>query len=58
VKGRLMLSDGRYERLRPEKGERGHRHQDHMHRLARKAEEQLEQSQRTLFTPHRAASAE
>jgi polyphosphate kinase len=58
VKGRRMLPDGSYERLRPEKGERGHGHQEQLYRGACQAEEQLEQSQRTLFTPHRAASAE
>jgi len=58
VKGRRLLPDGGYKRLRPSKDERRHRHQENLYRLAREAEKTLEQSQRTVFRPHRAAGKE
>ena len=58
VKGRKLLADGTYQRRRPGKEGRKHRHQEHLYRLAREAEKMLEQSQRTVFRPHRAAGKE
>jgi polyphosphate kinase len=57
VKGRLLRADGGYERLCPKKRGRGHRHQEHLYSLACEAEKRREQSQRTVFRPHRAAGA-
>lgn len=58
VKGRQLLADGTYHRLRPGKDGRKHRHQEHLHRLAVDAEKMLEQAQTTVFRPHRAAGKE
>jgi polyphosphate kinase len=58
VKGRKLLADGTYQRRRPGKDGRKHRHQEHLYRLACEAEKTLEQSQRTVFRPHRAAGKE
>jgi polyphosphate kinase len=58
VKGRRLLADGTYQRQRPGKDGRKHRHQEHLYRLASEAEKMLEQSQRTVFRPHRAAGKE
>ncbi len=58
VKGRKLLADGTYQRRRPGKDGRKHRHQENLYRLAREAEKTLEQSQRTVFRPHRAAGKE
>jgi polyphosphate kinase len=58
VKGRRILAGGGYERLRPAKGSRAHRHQEHLYRLAVAAESKYEQSQRTVFEPHRAGGKE
>jgi len=58
VKGRRLLPDGGYKRLRPGKDGRKHRHQEHLYRLACEAEKTIEQSQRTVFRPHRAAGKE
>lgn len=58
VKGRRLLADGTYHRRRPGKDGRKHRHQESLYRLAREAEKMLEQSQRTVFRPHRAAGKE
>jgi polyphosphate kinase len=55
VKGRLLCPEGSYERLRPEPGSPRHRHQEQLYQLAENAERQLEQSQRTVFEPYRAA---
>ncbi len=56
VKGRQILGDGGYERLKPAKGGRAHRHQETMHDLAVEEETKREKSQRTVFEPHRAAA--
>jgi polyphosphate kinase len=58
VKARRLLADGTYQRQRPGKDGRKHRHQEHLYRLASEAEKMLEQSQRTVFRPHRAAGRE
>ncbi len=58
VKGREILGDGGYQRLRPAKGRRAHRHQAFLHELAVEAESKREKSQRTVFEPHRAANKE
>jgi len=55
VKGRSLLASGGYERPCPDGGKR-HRHQQYLYHLAREAEKMLEQSQRTVFEPHRAAA--
>jgi len=58
VKGRQLLPDGSYQRRRPGKNGRKHQHQENLYRLACQAEKTLEQSQRTVFRPHRAAGKE
>jgi polyphosphate kinase len=55
VKGRTLLASGGYERPSACDGDKRHRHQQHLYDLAREAERMLEQSQRTVFEPHRAA---
>ena len=58
VKGRQLLADGTYQRQSLHKSGRRHRHQEHLYHLASEAEKMLEQSQRTVFRPHRAAGKE
>jgi polyphosphate kinase len=58
VKARKILSDGTYSRPQPGKGRRLHRHQQHMYDLTCEAEKQQQQSQPTMFEPHRAAAKE
>jgi polyphosphate kinase len=58
LKGRLLLADGGYERLQPTPGERPRRHQQMLHQAALAAQNKLQQSQRTIFKPHRAAGTE
>ena len=55
VKGRTILASGGYDRPCEDGGDKRHRHQQHLYHLAREAEKTLEQSQRTVFEPHRAA---
>ena len=57
VKGRAILASGSYKCPRPDHGNR-HRHQQQLYHLAREAEKRLEQSQRTVFEPHRRAAEE
>jgi polyphosphate kinase len=57
-KGRQLLADGTYQRLRPGKDGRKHRHQERLYRQANDVEKMLEQSKRTVFRPHRAAGKE
>jgi len=58
TKARQLLADGTYQRQHLGKDRRKHRHQEHLYRLASEAEKTLEQSQRTVFRPHRAAGKE
>ncbi len=58
VKGRKILAGGGYELVRPKQGARAHRHQEYLHRQAVTAENKQEQSQRTIFEPHRAGGKE
>jgi polyphosphate kinase len=56
VKARKILSDGTYSRPQPSKSRKLHRHQQHLYELACEAEKQQQQSQPTMFEPHRAAA--
>ncbi len=58
AKGRLLLHDGGFRRLQPEGNERLRHHQKRMYQAACEAERKLQQSQRTVFKPHRAAGSE
>ncbi len=58
VKGRKILPDGSYARPEPAKGRRRHQHQQYLYQLACNAEMQQQQSQLTMFEPHRAAAKE
>jgi polyphosphate kinase len=58
VQGRVLHKDGSYERLRPTEPNHAHQHQEYLYELACQAEKQREQSQRTVFEPHRASGKE
>ena len=58
VKARVLLPDGRYDRITPAEGGETLRCQEHFYREARAAVKQAEQSRRTVFEPHRAPGAE
>lgn len=55
VKGRRLRIDGTYKRRKPGKRHAAHQHQLHQFELACQARKKQEQSQRTVFEPHRAA---
>ena len=56
VKSRRLLPDGRYERIKPPRKARPIRSQEVLYEQACKAVREAEQSRRTVFIPHRAAS--
>jgi polyphosphate kinase len=56
VKARKILPDGTYAPPKPVKGRKRHRHQQHLYHLACEAEKEQQQSQPTMFEPHRAAA--
>ncbi len=58
VKARKILPDGTYARPQLLKGRKRHRHQQHLYELACEAEKRQQQSQPTMFEPHRAAAKE
>ena len=58
VKGRRLLANGSYERLRSADGEQPVRSQQAFYQQAREAVAQAQQASRTVFTPHRPPKAE
>lgn len=58
VKGRRIRADGGYERPKAARGQKPHRHQQYLYDLACEAEKQQQQTQPTMFEPHRAAARE
>jgi polyphosphate kinase len=56
VKARRLLSDGRYEPVRPARRGRPIRSQEVLYDQACRAVREAEQTRRTVFIPHRAAS--
>ncbi len=54
VKGRTLLSVGRYERPNPDASRTPHRHQQYLYQLACDVEREAEQCRLATFEPHRA----